>query len=298
MADLDEQAEQLRWAHDAYCNTIHELTSEPCPPPVDQDRTGAVTIAYVAQNEVSFSWHKSMMEIVGADAAGSRRLARGGFIAMRCGTDGLPEARNKAVETFLEENTADWLFWIDTDMGFGMDTVDRLFAAADPVARPIVGALCFANSEEAADGLGGFRTRATPTVYDWAHARGPDGSDQFGWQVRWAFKPDTVTRVSGTGSACVLIHRGVFEKIEAEHGRIWYQRVPNTSTGQLIAEDLSFCLRAGALGIPIHVHTGVPTTHFKPVWLGEERYWQERAIASAAEAFAQSVEPDAQAVTA
>jgi hypothetical protein len=115
-------------------------------------------------------------------------------------------------------------------------------------------------------------------VFDWAHVE-----DQYGWAVRWDYKLDTVTSVGGTGSACILIHRSVFEQVEAAHGRVWYDRIPNTTTGQLISEDLSFCLRVGALKIPLHVHTGVPTTHFKHLWLGEEEYWKQRALRNAAE---------------
>jgi hypothetical protein len=36
-----------------------------------------------------------------------------------------------------------------------------------------------------------------------------------------------------------------------------------------------------ALKIPIHVHTGVKTTHAKTVWLGEEHYWEQRAMRAA-----------------
>lgn len=243
----------------------------------DVARDQAVTVAYVNGNEVTYSWHRSMLEMVAYDAQTSRRVATGGFVAMRCGTDGLVQARNTAVQTFLAEDRADWLFWVDTDMGFAADTVDRLFEAADPVERPVVGALCFSQREEQSDEMGGFRCTATPTVYDWAHVDG-----QYGWQVRWDLPQNTVTRVGGTGAACILIHRSVFEQIEKEHGRAWYDRVPNTTTGQLIGEDLSFCLRAGALKIPMFVHTGVPTTHFKHLWLGEEDYWRQVAIRSAA----------------
>ena len=37
-------------------------------------------------------------------------------------------------------------------------------------------------------------------------------------------------------------------------------------------EDLSFCMRANALEIPVHVHTGVKTTHLKHLWLDERIY--------------------------
>jgi hypothetical protein len=237
-----------------------------------------VTVAYVSGNSVEYSWHRSLIELMAYDSRNSNRVMTGGFIAMHCGTNGLVEARNTAVKTFLEEDRADWLWWVDTDMGFGADTVDRLFEAADPVERPIVGALCFSWREDESDEMGGYRHTATPTVFDWGCVDG-----QYGWQVRWQYKTNALTRVGGTGAACVLVHRSVFEAIEQEHGRVWYDRVSNTTTGQLIGEDLSFCLRAGALDIPIYVHTGVPTTHYKGFWLGEEDYWRQVAMNSLSE---------------
>jgi hypothetical protein len=75
----------------------------------------------------------------------------------------------------------------------------------------------------------------------------------------------------------VLIHRSVFEKIQAEYGT-WYDRVQNTTMGRLMSEDLSLCLRAGALGIPVHVHTGVKTSHQKTLWLAEDDYFGQVAL--------------------
>jgi len=253
---------------------------------INAPKDQAVTVAYVCSNSVEHSWHRSMVEMLGYDGQKNRRVMTGGFIAMRCGTNGLVEARNKAVKTFLEQDKADWLFWVDTDMGFGADTIDRLFEAADATERPIVGGLCFSWREDDPDNMGGFKHTATPTVMDWRHVDG-----QYGWEVRWQYPINTLTRVGGTGAACILVHRSVFEKIEAEHGRVWYDRVPNTTTGQLIGEDLSFCLRAGALQIPVFVHTGVPTTHFKHFWLSEEDYWRQVAINSAKEEFAKQPPP-------
>ena len=241
-------------------------------------REQAVTVAYVCGDTVQYSWHRSLFDLVAYDGAHHGRVAAGGFVGMRCGTNGLVEARNTAVKTFLEEDRADWLWWIDTDMGFAPDTIDRLLEAADPIQRPIVGALAFMNREDGADQLGGYRHTVCPTVFDWVKV-----DDQYGWQIRWRYPVNTLTRVGGTGAACVLVHRSAFATIEAAHGRAWYDRVPNTSTGQLIGEDLSFCLRAGALNIPIFVHTGVPTTHYKHVWLAEEDYWRQRAMESAVE---------------
>ena len=240
---------------------------------VTGDPAEAVTVAYVHQNEVTYSWHHSMIEMVGWDLTNHGRIMAGGYIAMRYGSDGLPEARNQAIKHFLADKPADWLFWIDTDMGFAPDTIDRLLEAADPDERPMVGGLCFSLRETGPDSAGGWRTAPTPTIFDWAKV-----DEQMGFAVRWDYAADTLTQCAGTGSACLLIHRTVFERVEEKFGPVWYDRVPNTSTGQLVSEDLSFCLRAQSLGIPLFVHTGVQTTHMKPLWVGEEDYRRQRVF--------------------
>lgn len=244
----------------------------------EADPANAVAVAYVHTDEVLYSWHHSMTQLLAYDAANHGRIWVGGYVAIRGGTDGLADARNSAVREFLADSTAEWLWWVDTDMGFAPDTVDRLFAAADPVERPVVGALCFANRETENDGMGGRRATAAPVVLDWKHI-----DDEAGFDVRWDYPRDTVTRCDGVGSACVLIHRSVFERVAEQFGPNWYSRARNPSTNQLISEDLSFCVRVNALEIPIHVHTGVPTTHAKRFWLAEEDYWRQRALNAASE---------------
>lgn len=235
------------------------------------NRSDAVTVAYVNHNEVSYSWHHSMVEMIGYDLTSKGRTMQGGYIAYRYGTDGLVDARNKAVEQFLSERDSQWLWWVDTDMGFAPDTVDRLVEAADPVKRPIVGGLCFTQRETGEDGLGGWRTAAAPTIFDWVRE-----GDQQGFAIRWDYPENTVTQCSGTGSACILIHRSVFEKLFAKYGKSWYDRAFNPSMKQETSEDLSFCMRAIALGIPVHVHTGVKTSHQKTLWLSDTEYDAQR----------------------
>jgi hypothetical protein len=197
---------------------------------------------------------------------------------MRCGATGLVEARNGTVKEFLKSTAADWLLWIDTDMGFPADLCERLLQAADPGERPIVGALCFSQRETEPDGLGGWHCRAVPTIFDWAKL--PSGRS--GFLVRWDYPHNTLVRCAGTGSAAIIIHRSVFERVGEKSPGHWYDMAPNPTTGQLIGEDLSFCARAGALGIPVHVHTGVPTSHAKRLWLGEDNYHAERLADPAA----------------
>jgi hypothetical protein len=256
---------------------VTEQVTEQAPAPEEAFNTDAVTVAYVHPNEVTHSWHQSLINLIGWDLGNVGRVVRGGWVAIRCyGSDGIPAARNNAVKQFLADCDAEWLFWIDTDMGFDPDTVDRLIEAADPVERPIVGGLCFAQKHGDPDGRGGWHTSLVPTIYDWVTV--PE-TGETGFLSRPEYPQDTLLPCAGTGSACVLVHRSVFERIAKKSGPTWYDRVPNvTAGGRLMGEDLSFCLRAGALDIPVYVHTGVRTTHFKPAWLGEDDFLAQAAL--------------------
>lgn len=222
---------------------------------------GDVAVAWVHSEQVAHSWFLSIMGAI----MGSPRI--GPYIAMKCGTDGLVAARNDTVKAFLR-SPAQWLWWVDTDMGFAPDSLDRLLEAADPVQRPLMGALCFSNRETKLDGFNGYRCDPVPTVYRFVTM--PNG--QNGFQPIWEYARDSVIEVAGTGSACIVIHRSVFEAIEAKSGPHWYVRLTNPTTGQLIGEDLSFCYRAADAGFRLHVNTAVKTTHLKPIWLQEDDY--------------------------
>lgn len=232
---------------------------------VDQ---GTVCLAYVHDIEVSRSFNDSLTNLLLFDAANEGRIMRGGYAAVRCARSGaLPEARNEAVDGFLS-GPAEWMFFIDTDMGFAPDAVERLLASADPVDRPIVGGLCFAQKETGPDGMGGYRTAPRPTILDWVET--PDGPKFMG---RATYPVNAVIRCAGTGAACLLIHRSVLERIRDTYGPTWFNRAAGTD-GKLLGEDVSFCLRAGALDIPVHVNTTVKTSHLKHVWVQEGDFWR------------------------
>jgi GT2 family glycosyltransferase len=231
-----------------------------------------VCLAYVHTTAVAYSWHRSMSELWKWDLSHEGRIyRRGGEIEIFGGTGGLTAARNRGVQQFLTPDPPlDWLFWVDTDMGFAPHTVDALLSAADPLKRPIMGALCFAQKLPEVDGLGGYQSLEVPTIYDW-------DTDAKTFRARFDYERDAVMQCAGTGSACILIHRSVFERMDAGS---WYSAVPNLSD-EIFGEDLSFCLRAAALDIPVHVNAAVKTSHLKQVWIDETHYRALREGATA-----------------
>ena len=166
--------------------------------------------------------------------------------------------RNLVVDEFLRSYTAPWLLMVDTDMVFSGSALDRLIAAADPVKRPLVGALCFSPA------AGEVR----PTMYEITQKE----SGALGFAHLQAWPEDTCVKVSATGTGFLLMHRGALEKVAAfskDAAAPWFRETPVGEPLKLMGEDMTFCLRAGAAGIPVHVHTGVQVGHMKPEMLGK-----------------------------
>ena len=169
----------------------------------------------------------------------------------------LSTGRNKLCADFLARPGApDWLFMVDTDMVLQADTVDRLIAAADPVEVPVLGGLCWSLD-------GGKRV---PVMYELVEKE--PGRLAFTRPARWP--ENAVMRVSATGAACLLIHRSVLEVVAKTAGDVaapWFRETAIGAPMALMGEDLTFCLRCAAAGIPVHVHTGVKAGHMKTTML-------------------------------
>jgi len=212
---------------------------------------GAAVIAYVHGERVHAAFMASVLGVVmnaAVPVEAVDELGSGPNIA---------RARNTLVWKFLDMSAAEWLWMTDTDMVFAPDALDRLVAAADPAERPVVGALCYSQHPDTGDPVS--------TMYELAER---DGQLVFIPYRQWP--EDACVRVAATGAACLLMHRDALERIAektAEPAAPWFRE---TVIGrQLIGEDLTFCLRAAAAGVPVHVHTGVQAGHMKPVMLGK-----------------------------
>lgn len=240
----------------------------------DSTGDGIVQIAYLHPEHVSHSWHDSMRRMLAFDAGLDRPRIEPRPLNIRCGSGALVvRNRNFAVTLFLDKTDHEWLLFVDTDMGFEPDAVHRLLEVADPTQRPFVGALCFALMESQYDGLGGHRFTIVPTLYkignvvETGHARLCYFGD---------YPQDTVVQVAATGAAFILVHRSALEVLRKQHGDIWFNQVVDED-GDVVGEDFSFCLRLGAAGFPMFVHTGVKTNHHKEIWLSEEDYLRQAA---------------------
>lgn len=165
----------------------------------------------------------------------------------------LAQGRNEVVAHFLA-GTADWLWFVDTDMSFPLDALDRLVDVADPIDRPIM--------------AGAYLYMDPPSgmvVPSFGVEHGPNDPQR----AISILNQGVVTEIGWAGTGCLLIHRTVFCALAKVYPGPWtwfaYDQSP-WHKDRILMEDTTFCLRARAAGFPVHVHPGVRAVHHgKPV---------------------------------
>lgn len=247
-------------------------------------RPGTVVVGYLDAGRWSACFGLSYRDLVLHDLLGPQRIIREGGKELRkvAGTMGVASGRNDIAREFLDSTDGEWLWFVDTDMGFAPDTVDRLVTAADPELRPVVGALCFAAKWQARGEYWAERYRIAPTVYEYL-----DLGDEVGFRPILNYPRDQVVQVAGTGAACLLIHRSALDKVRQRYGDLWFEPIThpagNRGRPRAFSEDLSFCIRLASVDVPVHVDTSVRTTHDKGgIFLDEATFDQQQGVGDGA----------------
>lgn len=204
-------------------------------------------------------WSKSYRHVLARDLARSRHIV--GELAEEVSGVHIPHGRCRIVEAFLASK-GDWLWLMDTDATFADDILDRLLKSADPVERPIVGALAFGvqivqddKGQELFNEVGAAPVRLFPTIYTIA---------QHGMNRIENYPKDQLVQCHSTGAHCVLIHRRVLEdpRWRADgHPLPWFRT--SVWQGHEVSEDQFFYIKAGSFGYPVYVDTSIKTGHVK-----------------------------------
>lgn len=198
----------------------------------------------------------------------AERLDRMGAL-LRVESGGLlSRGRNELTARFLDTTDCQWLLMLDSDMQLSLDGFDRLVDTVHDTDRPIVAGLYF----------GAWPGELFPTPCPLIF-RAEQGTTRF---IPIADYPvDQVIPVDSAGTGCLLIHRSVFEKMQADANPhqgtqwCWFQDMPVNQ--DWFSEDHWFCSRAREIGFPIHAHTGVVLPHRKRFWLSDKHYIRPEA---------------------
>jgi hypothetical protein len=188
------------------------------------------------------------------------------------------EARNTVVDHFAAlEQQPEWLLMLDADMTFEPQLLYQLMATASLNEVPILGGLCFG---------GGRVHEPFPTIYR-LEQKEVGGRRYPSIDKVFDYPRNALVKVGATGAACLLIHRQVLAVMKEHFGTLadgrinpspWFAEGVIGPEGQSWGEDTAFCLRAHALGIPVHVHTGIKLGHMKEQVIDEVFYDARRAV--------------------
>jgi GT2 family glycosyltransferase len=241
---------------------------------------GAVTVGFLHPGKYSACFADSLTQLLFRDASSSSpRIVSHSFGQLGKNTPpaGIVDGRNHLARVMCDDSEAEWLFMVDSDMAFDADIVDRLIAAADPVDRPVVGALAFAHKTDGQASLGGVIYCAVPTIYHWFE----DDADA-GFVPMFDYPRDALVPAAATGGACLLIHRSVLVAMRERFGDLWFDLVDHPKHRTKLSEDLSFCLRLAAIDVPLFIHTGIRTGHDKGSQFLDEAFYDAQRAARAA----------------
>lgn len=232
---------------------------------------GKVAVGYCyAQSTITPQWQRSYRLVLMRDAGGPRRIV-GEFAHEVSGTH-IPTARSQIVREFLNHPAKpEWLWLVDTDATFADDCLERLIASADPVERPIVGALAFgvrhakdSNDRVIYNAVGAAQIELFPTIYVYKDNETVCVGN---------YPQDQVVQCHATGAHCLLIHRLVLSDerwLTDGHPLPWFRTA--VANGEEVGEDQFFCMKAGSLGYPVHVDTAIKTGHVKTFVADESMY--------------------------
>lgn len=170
---------------------------------------------------------------------------------IKSGPLSLPESRNFAVGRLLESDHK-WLWFADSDVGFGGDMLAGMLKIADESGASVLTVPIVALIDGPNDYLGGTLPQLHPSVYSWT--ADPDVVES----LPLPLSADAVFAVDACATAMLLIHRSVLKTL----GPDCFDRI-----GKL-GEDLSFCRRLADKGIKVYATTRLRCTHNKLFPLG------------------------------
>jgi hypothetical protein len=226
-----------------------------------------VVIGFMFNERVSGYFAHCLADLIRVDSQGHNYVGgkAGGLISISTGPR-VAEGRNRLIDEFASQygEGSEWLLMLDTDMTFPGTLLDQLMAVADPEKVPILGGLCF---------TGGRGHEPKPTIY-----REVVVGEMVSVRPVLDYPRDALVKVGATGAACMLMHRSAlgamknhFETTaDGKHNPYpWFAEGIVGPEGDAWGEDILFCLRANALGIPVHVLTSAKLGHIKPTVIDE-----------------------------
>jgi len=165
------------------------------------------------------------------------------------------ESRNALVKQAIKAN-ADYIMWLDSDMTFAPDTMERMLKRMEE-GKDFISGICFRR-----------RSPYTPAIFktlEWSEEGGRTESEGFE-----NYPKDSIFEVAACGFAGCMTSVQMCMDIMLNH-KEWFRPLEG------LGEDLSFCIRARDCGYKIYCDSGIKFGHIGQVLVDETFYEGVRA---------------------
>jgi hypothetical protein len=172
--------------------------------------------------------------------------------------------REKVINYWYEQNKADWLLWVDSDVVISPEGFLKLWNQKDKDERPIMTGVYFTtdNPEEPL-------MVPMPTIFNFIVGDGDEGG--FGLTRVHPLPKDKLIQVSAAGMGYVLMHRSVVDRIRKELPDAQFFMEMGRGA-KFIGEDIYFFALCEKVGIPLWCDTSVTAPHMKRFSFDEHYY--------------------------
>lgn len=160
-------------------------------------------------------------------------------------------ARNQIVDWFLKKGNFTHLFFVDSDTVPPINALEKMLEADKDIITGLTPMLQYDKEKKT---WGTMFNALKKTEYDKKGNPRTSVVDITGG----------VVPVHRFGASCLLIKRGVFEKLERPFFKF---ELNDDGTEHRVSEDIYFCEKAREAGFDLFAHTGIICGHFKSVRL-------------------------------
>lgn len=170
--------------------------------------------------------------------------------------------REQVINYWYDQNKADWLLWVDSDVVISPEGFLKLWNQKDKDERPIMTGVYFTtdNPEEPL-------MIPMPTVFKFMD----DGDGGFGLARVHPLPKNKLIQVGAAGMGYVLMHRSVVDRIKKELPDAQFFMEMGRGT-KFIGEDIYFFALCEKAGVPLWCDTSVTAPHMKRFSFDEHYY--------------------------
>jgi hypothetical protein len=239
-------------------------------------RDRKVVFGYPAGGSVTVPFHASCLRLLGYELA---KPDRERLLSKMLHASGLYVGDNRMIlaEKMLDSE-ANWLLQVDTDVEFPETLIEKMLELAGAERKIVAASVPLGTAYPTC----AFRWTGEPGIYD---------------SIPVSMEPSEVDAIA---TACVLIHRDVFDGIADQHGRAWFHSIhlakspPGTPPREFAytvnGEDIAFSMRAKAAGFSIWCAHVPGLGHYKTRRLSHDDERSQQLAIHAAEGVGELVE--------